>query len=405
MTTDDKPMDPATLFVTRLYPSARGAGSQIRVASIVRMLAARGPVHLVIVNVGQRPLEPRDRDLEAACARLVCLRVDAEKSLDPSLQSRPENFPDIERIESIACRQDEIARHLVRYAQAHAIERLFVSQMDSLSLIADCLDAFPWRAFDLDELTSRRDAQIARLDGGSDPAAASRIRIDKILEKKLLPRFRHVFVSSALETRWLREQNLGVDAHELPNIRPVPAAARAPLLSEANEILFVGLLSYFPNRDAIRWFCHDIFPSLRAAHPTLVFRIIGFGDNAELSAITKLPGVIFSGYQADLAPFYACAALAVVPLRAGGGTRIKILEAFGYGRPVVSTTIGAEGLAVTHGENVLLADTASDFAAACRALLDDAALAKKLVHGGDALCAERYSHEALARSYARAIET
>jgi glycosyltransferase involved in cell wall biosynthesis len=403
--TTDKPMDPATLFVTRLYPSARGAGSQIRVASLVRMLAARGPVRLVIVNVGHRPLEPRDRDLEAACESILCLRVDEEKNTNPPAQRSPEGAPGTERMESIACGRDEIASQLVRYAQTHALERLFVSQMDSLSLIADCLDAFPWRVFDLDELTSRRDAQIASLDGGSDPAAAGRIRIDKILEKKLLPRFRHVFVSSALETRWVREQNLGVDAHELPNIRPVPAAARAPLLSEANEILFVGLLSYFPNRDAIRWFCHDIFPSLRAAHPKLVFRIIGFGDNSELSALTKLPGVVFSGYQADLAPFYARTAMAVVPLRAGGGTRIKILEAFGYGRPVVATTVGAEGLAVTHGENILLADNAPDFAAACRAVLNDPGLAKKLVHGGDVLCAERYSHEALARSYARAIET
>jgi hypothetical protein len=262
--TTDKPMDPATLFVTRLYPSARGAGSQIRVASLVRMLAARGPVRLVIVNVGHRPLEPRDRDLEAACESILCLRVDEEKNTNPPAQRSPEGAPGTERMESIACGRDEIASQLVRYAQTHALERLFVSQMESLSLIADCLDAFPWRVFDLDELTSRRDAQIASLDGGSDPAAAGRIRIDKILEKKLLPRFRHVFVSSALETRWVREQNLGVDAHELPNIRPVPAAARAPLLSEANEILFVGLLSYFPNRDAIRWFCHAwFFPVIR----------------------------------------------------------------------------------------------------------------------------------------------
>jgi glycosyltransferase involved in cell wall biosynthesis len=92
-----------------------------------------------------------------------------------------------------------------------------------------------------------------------------------------------------------------------------------------------------------------------------------------------------------------------VPLRAGTGTRLKILEAFAYGRPVVSTTVGAEGLEVIPGEHLLVADSSADFANACIALMEQPNLARRLIDSAARLCRERYSEEALGRCYDAAM--
>ncbi len=108
------------------------------------------------------------------------------------------------------------------------------------------------------------------------------------------------------------------------------------------RLLFVGTLGYFPNADAARFLCRDIVPALRrlSGH-AIVVDLAGAGDTTGLRDIAQMPEVTLLGYVEDLAPLYAAADIAVAPLRAGGGTRIKILEAFAHGVPVVATWLAA----------------------------------------------------------------
>lgn len=137
------------------------------------------------------------------------------------------------------------------------------------------------------------------------------------------------------------------------------------------EILFIGTMGYLPNRDAMRYFCREILPIIRARRPGCRLTIVGSGGFEHLSDLAK-PGVVkITGRVADPLPFYARARLAIVPLRSGGGSRLKILEAMALGRPVVSTSLGSEGLELEDGKELLTADEPLAFAEHVLRLLED----------------------------------
>jgi glycosyltransferase involved in cell wall biosynthesis len=170
----------------------------------------------------------------------------------------------------------------------------------------------------------------------------------------------------------------GVDAAAL---RPSPPGDAA---------LFVGLLSYPPNRDAMTWFARDVLPRLGADGPEVL--VAGREPGPELQRLAHAaPRLRLLGFVPDLAPLYARAGVFVNPMRGGGGTRLKMLEAMAAGKAVVSTTIGAEGLALTPGRDVVIADTASAFADAVRALLADHAEAARLGRAARTLVEDRYA--------------
>ena len=153
--------------------------------------------------------------------------------------------------------------------------------------------------------------------------------------------------------------------------------------------LFVGLLSYAPNRDAMAWFAREVLPRLASGGPEIL--VAGRDPGPELEGLARVaPQLRLLGFVPDLAPLYARAGVFVNPMRGGGGTRLKMLEAMAAGKAVVSTTIGAEGLALTPGRDVVIADSAAEFAAAVRALLADRGQAARLGQAARALVEARY---------------
>lgn len=172
------------------------------------------------------------------------------------------------------------------------------------------------------------------------------------------------------------------------------------LSSAANHILSIGTMYWPPNVDGIRWFIQEIYPLIRQQRPDVVFDVVGAHPPEE---ITRLggngTGVNVSGYVEDTTPFVRQAAAVVVPLRAGGGMRVKILNAMTQGLPVVSTTIGAEGIAAQDGCHLLLADTPADFARAVLRLLDDRVLARQLGQNGRTMVAARYDYRVAYAAY------
>jgi glycosyltransferase involved in cell wall biosynthesis len=184
-----------------------------------------------------------------------------------------------------------------------------------------------------------------------------------------------------------------------PSPQPPP---REPL-----KLLFFGAIDYYPNTDAMLFFLHDVFPQLAARYPQLCLSIVGRKPPesivAQQSATVEVTGVVD-----DLRPWLERANVVVVPLRIGGGTRLKILEAMAMGKAVVSTTLGAEGLDVVPERDLLLADDPATLAAQVGRLLDDSELGQRIGASARQLVESRYSWHAaverLSTFYAELLE-
>jgi glycosyltransferase involved in cell wall biosynthesis len=173
------------------------------------------------------------------------------------------------------------------------------------------------------------------------------------------------------------------------------AAEREP---DAQTILSIGTMSWLPNIDAMQWFVGEILPLVRAERPGARVSIVGSNPAKAVVALGKRdPAVVVTGTVPDVRPYAKECGVFVVPLRSGSGVRVKILNALAMGLPVVSTAIGAEGIAVTHGENILIADTPRQFAEAVCRVLNDRTLADRLGANGRALVEERYTWGAVGK--------
>ena len=160
--------------------------------------------------------------------------------------------------------------------------------------------------------------------------------------------------------------------------------------SLARRLVFVGSMDYHANIDGGINFAREIWPRLRKRRPDLVFTIVGKDPAPEVRELAQLPGIEVTGTVDDVRPFYREAIAAVVPLNVGGGSRLKILEAMAAGVPVVSTTLGAEGLEVQHDENILIADTNEQLVEAINNVVENEALRNRLTAAAHELVGNRY---------------
>ena len=159
---------------------------------------------------------------------------------------------------------------------------------------------------------------------------------------------------------------------------------------DPGTILFFGAINYFPNADGVTYFVDEVFPRIRDRRPDATFRVLGPGAGPDVLA-RRGNGVDIVGMVDDVNPHIDRAAVVVVPLRIGGGTRLKIVEALAKGKAVVSTKLGAEGIDVVDGEHLLLADDPRDIADRVEQVLGDPELARRLGDAGRQLAEERYS--------------
>jgi glycosyltransferase involved in cell wall biosynthesis len=165
-----------------------------------------------------------------------------------------------------------------------------------------------------------------------------------------------------------------------------PGLFRIPLKGGAGvEVLFVGAFLHPPNVDALQWLCESILPSVRRAVPDVKVTCVGGNPPQHLRETAERSGVAMTGWVPDVAAYLARADVGVVPLRSGGGVKLKTLELMAAGRAVVTTPIGIEGIEARDGEHVLVADTAEAFAAHLVRLLQDDVLRARLAHNARSL--------------------
>lgn len=168
---------------------------------------------------------------------------------------------------------------------------------------------------------------------------------------------------------------------------------------DPGTVVFVGSLDWLPNVDGLVWFVADVWPMVREHCPQARLRLVGRNPGPEIQGLAQQPGVELVGTVPDTRPWLSKSEISVVPLRIGGGTRLKIFEAMAMGLPVVSTTLGAEGLQVENGVDVVLADEARSLAEALVDLLRSPA--KRAAIGGSArrLVEREFSAESVARQF------
>jgi glycosyltransferase involved in cell wall biosynthesis len=161
-------------------------------------------------------------------------------------------------------------------------------------------------------------------------------------------------------------------------------------------------MDWMPNEDGVRWFANEVLPLLRQRRPAVKFTVVGRDPNPDLRALGRALGIGVTGTVPDVRPYLARAGVVVVPLRIGGGTRLKIFEAMSMSKAVVSTTVGAEGLALEDGAHLRLADEPGTFAAAIDEVLGDRNTARRLGRQAAEFVRARFSWEASGEAFERA---
>lgn len=165
------------------------------------------------------------------------------------------------------------------------------------------------------------------------------------------------------------------------------------------DLVFVGSMDWQPNVDGVTWFFNEVFPLIRAKRPQTKVAIVG---RTPPPSVAALPALV-TGTVPDVRPYLWGTAVSIVPLRIGGGTRLKIYESMAARVPVVSTTIGAEGLAIAHGRNILLADSPQDFGQSCLDLLDNADRRATLAEAAWQQVATHFSWDQVACAFERIL--
>ena len=241
-------------------------------------------------------------------------------------------------------------------------------------------------AYDLARQIGRRGGPARRVYGGLNWRKLRRE------ERAVFRAADGIYACSAADAQRVRADVPAARTAVVPNAADVeffqPRPSDPP--SDGRTVVFFGLLSTVPNVDGVRFLAGEIWPRVLAARPQARCRIIGANAHPSVRAVAA-PTVEVVGLVDDLRPHLAAAAAVVVPLRIGGGTRLKIVEAMAMGRPVVSTTLGAEGIDAVPERDILIADDAAGFAEAVIRLIDDRELGTRLGHAARRLAVERYS--------------
>jgi len=344
---------PRVLVVTRAVPGADSSAGERRLVHISAMLAERARVDLVSVGT-DRPGDEQDR--------IRALWVD--HGVKVPFGGQPVD--------------------MVRTLRGRRYDLILVEAWDvaegALPVLRECQPRAVL-AVDSVDLHFLRTARAAATTGRADPEQEA--RTSRELEAYRAADVR-VFVSDA-ERRLYEGLPGAVPSANvvLPIVvQELSPVARAP---RSDEVVFVGPMWHAPNHDGASWFCTEVWGQVRRSVPEARFRIIGsnaWGYPMDTTALAESPGVTVEGFVADLSRVYATATVVVAPLRFGAGMKGKVCEAMAAGAPVVTTTVGAEGIRAVPGRDLLVADDPVEFARAVVAVLVDGHLAASVGAAG-----------------------
>jgi len=212
-------------------------------------------------------------------------------------------------------------------------------------------------------------------------------------ERRVCRQSDRVVCVSAADADAIQRLDPAVKAHVIPNGVDTDVYQREkvpPFTLPPHTLVFTGTMDFRPNVDAMLWFAQEVLPLLKPHVPAVQVYIVGQRPHARLNALRADPAITITGAVDDTRPYIVAASVYIVPLRMGGGTRLKLLEALSLQAPIVSTTLGAEGFAVTNGKELLLADEAAAFARSIVELIDNRERARLLGNAGRSFAVQHY---------------
>jgi glycosyltransferase involved in cell wall biosynthesis len=211
--------------------------------------------------------------------------------------------------------------------------------------------------------------------------------------------FDHVIAVSRQDERIFRERYGWNNVDAIDTAVDTDFFQPRPGQENPDRVMFLGSMDWMPNQDGVRFFADQVWPKVLDRHPSAVFHIVGRNPPASVQELARRQGIEVLGSVPDVRPHLAEAAVVTVPLLVGGGTRLKIYEAMAMAKPVVSTTIGAEGLPVEHGVHFLQTDAPQAMADAIVDLLQDSALRQRIGGAADDFVRENYGSESVSRQF------
>jgi len=394
------------LFVAPYLPSPPRFGGQRRMDGLMRGLAANHEVSILSFN-STDPYTQQSLD----ATRLFCQRVTTLPDLDPRsvaekrrLQMRSllslHSFEHLQ-VKRRADFQAQIDQQLAE--QSYDVVQVEFANMASYRFTRQQKKPL----LVLDEHNIEYDLQ-RRTAGSAD--GASRKLYNSLNWRKLgweekaaWRRFDGVLLTSQRDAGLLSGVSPTTTTAVIPNGVNVEQFQPSSFDTAPDQLLFFGANNYFPHHDALLYFIDEILPKVVAARPNVKLSIVGPGAQPALLA-RQSRHVEVVGFVDDVMPHLERASAVVVPLRIGGGTRLKIVEAMAKSKAIVSTRIGAEGLDVSHEHDVLLADSPDDFAQQILRVLADPKLAQKLGQNARTLAEERYAWTAVVRQLVQFYE-
>ena len=369
------------------YPLA--GGGALRTASLLHYLALRYDVDLVVFRQPGAP-DPGSQ-LPAGLVRRVWV-------IDLPAHGRSFAARALRNMVRVARRVPPLVDRFAGFGRE--IERALEGRQYDIGIVEHFWCAPYWEqvakvcgrtVLDLHNIESVLDQRCAEVEGGARAWAHGVFsRAALKLERTWLPRFSEVLTASEIDAERARAIAPGARVTVYPNALPL-----TPLPARANEdaIVFSGNMEYHPNISAVRFFRREVWPLLRERWPGLVWRLIGKNPEAVKRFTSGNARIQVQGQVDDAIRELARAKVAVVPVLAGSGTRLKILEAWAAGVPVVSTTLGAEGLDARDGESLLLADSGPAFAEAVSRLLACKELRERVGAAGRLLLEKEFTWE------------
>lgn len=390
------------LFVAPYVPAFPGAGAQIRMFMFLKYLSKHHEVSLIF------PTFAEDDSLTVSQpVRKVCKSVDPI----PTLGYFPRAFQGRSRASWRLIRLKGILRGMPFPLNYDLFKAMIVPMRRAMQkvLSTESFDVVHCESLPIGEMMSGLRTPSMTLLSLADVLTLLNYRacrqasgLKRVLpflewrrmasyEARMVEKFNACLVSSAADQRFLRRFLPNAKISVVPN--GVDTEYLMPMNGEANEdiLLFTGLMSYPPNIDAVEFFCLEILPLILSVLPSARLYIVGRGAGPRVTRLAAHHGVHVTGPVEDMRPYFSKASVVVVPLRNGGGTRLKILEALAMGKAVVSTSVGAEGLEVQDGEHLILADSPLHFARETVSLLRDGRRRKILGEQGRQLVETHYS--------------
>jgi polysaccharide biosynthesis protein PslH len=383
-----------------LHPTTRGG--QIRSLEMLRCLHRKHEIHYVCLDDGSNEEGPQRSNEYSSKAIAVHHTVPPRRSVHFLAQLA---------LGAVSPLPVSVARYKSAAMKAKIAEMLASESYDSL--VCDFL--FP--APNIPDMSSavlfqhNVEAVIWKrhVEQAPNPIARTYLGVQarrmQDFERNVCRRSAHVVAVSDLDVNTM-VASYGVDKIDAVETGVDIDYFAPPTFSEPKaDLVFVGSMDWLPNIDGVKFFSDEILPRIRARRPACKIAIVGRLPGPAIEELGRRdPNIIVTGTVPDVRPWLWGSAVSVVPLRIGGGTRLKILEAMAAKVPVVSTSIGAEGLPVEPGRHLFVADDAATFAQSCLDLLEDGQRRSALAESGWSLVRERFSWEAVTRKFEAILE-